>query len=362
MQNNLKTRNIKNFQGLRGVAIILVVISHYSVSGNQIIGYMGALGVSIFFMMSGYLLIYHNYNKSEKLQIIKYVKRKLIKFYPLHLLTLVLCIPLEMRSYFAQKNTNILIAFPCNLFLIQSWIPERDVYFSFNEVSWYLSTNMFLVLLSPFVVWLFKRYIKERSIWKNIFLMSSFVLFEYGWNLFVTAYGFDKAHWLVYICPLVRVADLLLGGVCCIISKYMEEKITQRNIKDIVSIAMIVCSCFSVIVIFILKIGLYKGFFLVAIWSIEIIVLLVGISISDGDTIIERVLFNNKVILWIGDLSFQIFLFHQFINTYVQTIFSKFCSINILLIRIIALVITLICSLIWSKLEKNRRSVIRSFI
>ena len=43
-------------------------------------------------------------------------------------------------------------AFIPNVLLLQSLIPIKSIYFSYNAVSWYLSSAMILAILYPFIV------------------------------------------------------------------------------------------------------------------------------------------------------------------------------------------------------------------
>jgi peptidoglycan/LPS O-acetylase OafA/YrhL len=39
-----------------------------------------------------------------------------------------------------------------NIFLVQAWVPEKGVFFSFNAVSWSLSAEMFFYALFPLLI------------------------------------------------------------------------------------------------------------------------------------------------------------------------------------------------------------------
>lgn len=120
---------------------------------------------------------------------------------------------------------------------------------------------------------------------------------------------------------------------------------------------MIVISSVGIVGIFIFKIGFHLGIFYTAIWSIEIILLLIGISIEDGGTKLQKCLFQNKFVLWIGNLSFPIFLFHQFLNTYIQSIASILQVKNLLIIRFLAFSCTCACSLMWKSLCEKKKVI-----
>ena len=97
---------IISLQGLRGYAICLIYISHCNLmlngSGRNVTDYLGALGVSIFIMLSGYLSVFHcRVNKNSDIK--SYFKRKFLKFYPLHIIALLVDLPLAQRSYLVLR-------------------------------------------------------------------------------------------------------------------------------------------------------------------------------------------------------------------------------------------------------------------
>ena len=98
---------IINLQGLRGYAICMIFISHcnlmLNVDGRNVTDYLGALGVSVFIMLSGYLSVL-NYRVNENSDIKSYFKRKFLKFYPLHIITLLVALPLAQRSYLVLRG------------------------------------------------------------------------------------------------------------------------------------------------------------------------------------------------------------------------------------------------------------------
>ena len=79
MKNEMK--RIQNFQALRGVAFLLIFISHCF--GN--LKWWGASGVSLFIILSGFLEGM-KYSNAKYPPLEDYVKRKIGKIYPLHLM------------------------------------------------------------------------------------------------------------------------------------------------------------------------------------------------------------------------------------------------------------------------------------
>ena len=133
-----KKRTINSLQGLRGIAILLIFASHYpflrNANGGNALAWAGALGVELFVLLSGYLFALQNDLIIPKVST-QYIKKKIGKFYPLHLLTLICAIPFSIDLLFIQKHINTWLKLGLNALLMQSWVPIYGVYFSFNAVS-----------------------------------------------------------------------------------------------------------------------------------------------------------------------------------------------------------------------------------
>lgn len=145
MKNEMK--RIQNFQALRGVAFLLIFISHCF--GN--LKWWGASGVSLFIILSGFLEGM-KYSNAKYPPLEDYVKRKIGKIYPLHLATLIISIPLSVSLFRESGALKYFAKLIVNALMLQSWIPIESVYFSFNAVSWYLSLVILFAVVSPFLV------------------------------------------------------------------------------------------------------------------------------------------------------------------------------------------------------------------
>ena len=125
---------------------------------------------------------------SAKNQILKTIR----KCYPLHLLTFLMAIPFSIKTLI-KPNIKAWIFAVVNLSLMQSWVPKTSVYFSYNAASWYLSTYLFLMFISPLIV----RYLKQASSKQILFLLTATFSIEFVIVLFSNNQNF--AHWIIYI-------------------------------------------------------------------------------------------------------------------------------------------------------------------
>ena len=95
-----------------------------------------------------------------------YIKKRIITIYPLHFIGFILSIPLTLlsiwqRGYLTISDFSINIS---NLFLVQSWIPLKNYYFSANQVSWFLCDICFFYLIYPYLYKYLTCFSKKRLI------------------------------------------------------------------------------------------------------------------------------------------------------------------------------------------------------
>jgi peptidoglycan/LPS O-acetylase OafA/YrhL len=170
----------------------------------------GFSGVTFFFVLSGFILTY-NYHaifaSLSKRAVWKFYVARFARIYPVHVLAFAVTLPLCYTHFFAATGTAILRAIT-NLTLIQSFIPDRDYYFSYNAPSWSLSNEFFFYALLPVLLWglaCLRLGRPARSAWLTIgFLAMAFAL---AWNWRHS----PNSHWLCYIDPLYRVGDFSAG-------------------------------------------------------------------------------------------------------------------------------------------------------
>lgn len=310
----METKRIDALQGLRGFAAVMIFLSHcrflICVDGINRLNYLGAGGVSVFLYLSGFLAAYTVNYKSDDKNFIKTIIGKGVKFYPLHVLTFLLALPLCIESLLSYGKEGIATIFG-NLLLVQAWIPISKVYFSVNDVSWYLSLFCFLIIVSP---WLTKR-INRLQAKTSVYLL--FVIFFLETTLFIVTerlnIGTSFKHWILYVCPLTRMLDFC-GG--CLVFNILGSKLVRNNRRMITNIGMILLLVNMICCAFI-----PSEFFSTAAWSIPSSMIFLGITCfeinedSSSSTFI-RALFNNNALSWIGSISLEFFMIHKLVLRY----------------------------------------------
>ena len=101
-------------------------------------------GVSLFFVLSGFILT-HVYPELETWAATKrFLILRVARIWPAHVVTLFLA----MLAYGKSINQTFL----ANFTMTHAWIPMGRWFFSYNAVSWSISTEFFFYLMFPLLI------------------------------------------------------------------------------------------------------------------------------------------------------------------------------------------------------------------
>jgi peptidoglycan/LPS O-acetylase OafA/YrhL len=172
-------------------------------------------GVSFFFVLSGFILAFRYPELDGARATNKFWLARFARVWPLHLATFLLYLTL-LPEFFAQAAGESAQGLPiwlralANLGLVQSWVPVSSLYFSFNSVSWSISTEAFFYLCFPFLIK------KFATTWHYKLAGALVVVFclaacANAAHLPMLSRQTISTHGLMYINPLPRVFEFILG-------------------------------------------------------------------------------------------------------------------------------------------------------
>ena len=199
---------IKELTPLRFVLCLMILfhhVFHYAAGGTA--------AVATFFVLSGFCMTLGYKGRINEIDYFNFVKKRIVRIFPIHWITL--CVWLLLALLLKNNFTiNIRVLF-ANFFLLQSWIPLPEVYFSYNEIAWYLSTAMFAYLLFPMIMQQLNRLSKNERI------ITLFVLL-FIYLLIVIVMPTANRHAMLYINPCSRLLDFIFGMFLA--NWYMSKK------------------------------------------------------------------------------------------------------------------------------------------
>lgn len=352
-----------------------IFISHSGLSSQ-----LGAWGVSVFFILSGFLSAYNSNNRQLPFGIkdtLKYSIKKISKLYPLHIIMMLEAIPYEIwRADSLGNRGNIglwLIKIISSISLTQSWIPTWTVFGAFNGVAWFLSALLFIYFCFPAL----QRKIRNRSRSELIILM----LFIYGimilftWstrNLILIGTYPDNCYWTAYTFPVLRLGDFSVG--CCA-GQLFNRKMDNKQIKTSTFYSLL-----EILVFFLIGFSMWcysaqvnvlgqNWFRYTCLWLPTSIMIVWLFAVNKG--LISKLL-TNRVMIWIGNISSITFLTHYMVIFYFRYLFNSpinsiFVNIGLtnidILFQIIKCVLslglTIIVSVLWKKLSNKIQANLR---
>lgn len=358
-QNNNKFLYRPEIDGLRALSVLLVIFFHLKFSLFK----GGFIGVDIFFVISGYLIssiILKEINhKSFNLSV--FYLRRIRRILPLlltviffsSLLSFFFLLPFELIDFSISTISSI-------FFISNFYFWQYSGYFSPNADTlpllhtWSLSIEEQYYILYPIILLFFLKknnYKKLILFIFSILILSSLLFSQFSGNL-KTNFPFYEKNFLFFnqsafasfYLPFGRIWELLLGYFLCIFyPKTMQAKNINKNIFSFLGILILIFSLFLLD-----KNSPHPGF----VTLIPVVGIALFILYCDSSTILYK-LFANKFIVFIGLISFSLYLWHLPIF-----VFLNISKDNIFLLDYIIYFISLflISFVSWRYLEKPMRN------
>lgn len=307
---------IKTINAWRGIFAIVIVMFHSKV---HLMDQATYLGVSFFFVASGFLLTMHHHDKDfttfSSWWQFWWTRAK--RIYLIHWLALALFMALYL---WVMNKPFKLPEFISEFFLVHCWIPDKDFFFSFNSPSWFLGALLFHYACFPLIN---KYYSRLHIYWQLLIMLLAILVVAW----LPTAISGQMVTY-TYVCPLVRLGDFLLGvtaaNTCRIMSrtnlKYSAIKAT------IIELGVIL---FALAVIFI-----DRTTKLVFLWSNHLIwwipallITLTAVKLKGQEGFVGRIL-TTRPFQFLGNISLEIYIFQFivaiFVNYFISPIYGHF--------------------------------------
>jgi peptidoglycan/LPS O-acetylase OafA/YrhL len=298
----------------------------------------GYVGVSFFFILSGFVLSYSYRGRIINKSITKkeFILSRIIRIYPLHFITLFLALPMSLKNIIISLKgvTHFAAKLFFNMFLVQSYIPNNNVYFSFNGPSWSISNELFFYLMFPFLIIFFNKI-------KKLYYIILLIMIIFLYPILILLTPANLRYDLFYINPIFRIIDFILGIYLFSFYEifYKIKWFFRANKRVVYSVFEISTLSLFLIFLFYSKSFISDLRYSYYYWIPMSLIILV-FAFQNG--IISHFLSKNIFIL-LGEISFSFYLIHQIILRYLVGINIKyyhFASSDIALI-IFALFISL---------------------
>ena len=359
---------IDSLQGIRAFAFLGIYTCH---SYLTVFGACGGWGVSVFMILSGFLMFY-SYADTDRIKSIGLISNikfgigKVKRLYPLHIVTMLLAMPFlieECLGYHGiERILQPAVRTLLNTTLLQTWVPVEGVYFSLNTVSWYLSTSLFLYCMFPVILFIMKKYKGIKTavivILCTFALQCAFAYLAHRVQMDVL-HKEDFTHWFTYVFPLSRLEDFVIGcnlGYIFMHAKRRDDQQTEVKYTVLEIGILIVIVLQWVAHYFLLSLPSQENpqlpneawWRFTVYWTLTSCALVYIFAVNKGKL---SKLFSTKPLLFIGKMSAYAFLIHQLVYRYLKLAEKKILGKpNDVLNLFICFIITIILSVLWDKL------------
>ena len=329
-----KKEQLQSLNALRFFFFLCVFFSHYVFNGERVLPNAGQFAVVFFLILSGFSLSYGYGNEICTLNYNSFIRKRLLRLWPMQLLTLflraiiILIIPLVL----GQFNLKDLISFILKCFFLEAWVPDTQIIFNYNTCAWYLSPMVFCYLLFP---WFYDWVIKAKKRHIIISIISYIAIYV----TFIFLIPSEKHQVFLYAAPYFRVFDFILGILAyrlfksgflnrLIYSKYCVASITELTL--LLFIAIVAWLPLEDVPPVLKMASLY--------WFPAFVVIVGAISLEESRKIR---LMRGKLLQSAGDASYEMYMTHLFVVSICQHFAKAFIPDGNLALNLILLIICL---------------------
>ena len=272
-------------------------------------------GVSFFFVLSGFILT-HVYSARRGIGYWQFVRLRAARLWPVHLVTFLLVILfVDPTSFHGEGLFDDRLTILANLSLTQALFPFPAYIFAWNSVSWSISTELGFYLCFPFLLAQLPRY------WlRNLLIASLLIPGAVGglWLVGVPLVSADVYAATIdtasYADPLTRGFEFCLGMASWVIwDRHLRHANTNTWAWTLI----------EMIALWGAWLWLSNWYWDFAAWfpvswlmpwigsssSCWLFAILI-VTFAGGHGIIGRLL-SGKVPVWLGEISFCIYMVHQ---------------------------------------------------
>lgn len=277
----------------RFLAAMAIVISHfnkdlflYKIDYISDIFLKANVGVSYFFILSGFIMIVA-YHRKDKIEYLDYYKNRFARIYPLYVLGLLLYLVTRFSNFSIYKGFLY-------LFGLQSWIPGEAMILNFP--GWSISVEFLFYLLFPL---LYNYFYSKKN--KSIWVITGIIWI--GTQVFCSLYAdssyyqgpHTESHELLYYFPLMHINEFLVGNLAGL---FFVKNSGQKN-YDIPIIIL-----FALVLLSLIFLPLFYHNGLMALLFIPLIIL-----ISKNNGILSKI-FSLKPLEYLGEASYAVYITH----------------------------------------------------
>lgn len=300
----------------------------------------GAVGMSVFFILSGYILSYRYNNEPLEMEIKSYYKNRFARIYPVYFIAALITLP-WIGSHNIGTIAFLLFA---NIFLVQAWFPQLFHFWNCAG-SWSISAEAFFYSTFPFL-----RKIIKNLAFKNLVMFTGLIYLS-SITPGISTILFTQKFEAYYSLPIYRIPEFVFG--ICIFELSRNIKNSNYDIPIILTtIAMFFYLSFS-------NAHIYITHNWIIVPAIGVIIIFLEKSTSG----VMAKFFRSKIFNWLGKISYCFYSFQGLLIFVLLEIYGQNSNHKMYVIELfyILTILIIISAVGYHLIEEPFRKKIRNF-
>ncbi|HHX36951.1 MAG TPA: acyltransferase [Clostridiaceae bacterium] len=326
----MKSDRIDSFTGLRGLAVIFVMLFHWF--PGVVAG--GYLGVVIFLVLSGYLVtsgLLTNYYKEDRIALWRYYKRRIRRLYPpllfffLIISTWILFLQRSLLNSYSANTSSVLFGYN-NWWQISRSLSYFDQHGNFNVMThmWTLSLELQIYLVWPLILWLMTRF-GRRGLRRRTFNLTV-VLTLVSFVLMVVLFARTGNITRIYYGTDTRLFSFTLGAALAVL--FSQKKITRvtevLSAKNVNRTALVLLMAMLLMMWFLPGSSVLTYYIGLLIFSVLTVC---WMFVSADPRTFGAVVMGNRLFKWFGRRSYSFYIWQYAIMICAQE-FMKYSKLD----------------------------------
>jgi peptidoglycan/LPS O-acetylase OafA/YrhL len=317
--NSLAFGHYPALDGLRGVAVLIVVISHFALWIPSINRFFrpGLLGVDIFFVLSGFLItsvLLKEFQARDRISLKKFYIRRCLRLTPAYWLILAFTFIFAYQIFPPATAARLYAnnAFAGCLFYFSNWQRAFGVNLDPLSHTWSLAIEeQFYLIWCPFLCWMLSR-LRHRALIVLVTLLVNLILIM-ALESRIQLGTFGKDY--LYNATECRFNALLFGALTSMIFVWelSSEKILASRAFDLVALAALCLGVFLGSHFSESNQSTYRVLPWFAAACSILILWLVTRSTSPFHSLLKF-----PALVWIGKVSYGLYLWHNLVLAFVR--------------------------------------------
>ena len=306
----------------RFLAAIAIVVFHF---GEGImpfawkpVGFLfreGNIGVSYFFILSGFIMVI-SYAGKGRIEAGSYYRKRIARIYPLYLLAIALYAAWFLFSGAGMDYTGLAL----NVLLIQSWLPGYAI--SFNGPGWSLSVEAMFYLLFPLLFNTFYSKVQLGKLWLPVVaiwaLTQTILIVALHSKVLNDAH--IKSHQLLFYFPLMHLNQFLTGNFAGLFFLKANDRLSGNY--DLAILALLA--------VFSLLLKYPVGHINAGSWyhdGLMAVIFVPFILLMAGNTGLITQVFKARPLILLGEISYGIYILQKPVFLWSRQLVF-YCKIN----------------------------------